>query len=89
MNDIRNRIIQTFKKMIGESSFVLAVIYTLGHIVIAMICIRVITGAQMNLAAVDAIVEPMINGVWFYLLHKAYRAFTTNKLKESEFNYGY
>jgi len=30
------------------------------------------------LAAIDAIVEPMINGVWFYVLHKIWRKFSKN-----------
>ena len=27
-----------------------------------------LTGAPLNLAAIDALVEPIINGFWFYLL---------------------
>ena len=46
----------------------LAVIYTIGHILIAMTCNRLLTGAPLNLAAIDALVEPLINGFWFYLL---------------------
>ena len=46
----------------------LAIIYTIGHILIAMTCNRLLTGAPLNLAAIDALIEPMINGVWFYLL---------------------
>ena len=45
-------------------------------IIIAMICNNLITGARFDLAAMDAIIEPMINGVWFYVLHKLYRKFT-------------
>ena len=48
----------------------LASIYTIGHFCIAMTCASLITGVALNLAAIDAIVEPLINGVWFYLLHK-------------------
>ena len=44
----------------------LAVIYTIGHILIAMTCNRLLTGAPLNLAAIDAIIEPVINGFWFY-----------------------
>ena len=46
----------------------LAVIYTIGHILIAMTCNRLLTGASLNLAAIDALIEPMVNGVWFFLL---------------------
>ena len=42
-----------------------AVIYTIGHILIAMTCNRLLTGAPLNLAAIDAIVEPVVNGFCF------------------------
>jgi len=76
MSEFKQGIYGLLKKIIGGSSLLLAVVYTLGHIVIAMICNNLITGAEFSLAAIDAIVEPMINGVWFYILHKLYRKFT-------------
>jgi len=57
----------------------LAVIYTIGHIIIAMICNNLITGAPLQLAAIDAIIEPMINGVWFYILHKGWKVYNEDK----------
>ena len=73
MSEFRQGIFNLLKRLIGGSSAVLAVVYTIGHIVIAMICNNLITGASFELAAVDAIVEPMINGLWFYILHKGYK----------------
>ena len=61
------------KNKLLNSSFALSVIYTVGHIFIAMACNRIITGADFNLAALDALIEPCINGVWFYVLHKIYK----------------
>jgi uncharacterized membrane protein len=72
MSEFKEGIFNVVRKFINGNSFALAVIYTIGHIIIAMACIRLITGASMELAAVDAIVEPMINGVWFYALHKTF-----------------
>ena len=60
-------------KQMMNSSLFLTVIYTSGHIVIAMTCNTLITGANLNLAALDALIEPCINGVWFYVLHKLYK----------------
>jgi len=37
-----------------------------------MTCNRMITGAALELAALDALIEPIINGFWFYMLDKAY-----------------
>lgn len=70
MVEFKVGIFNLLKKIIGGSSLSLAIVYTIGHIIIAMTCNRLITGAALDLAAVDAIVEPMINGVWFYILHK-------------------
>ena len=62
-----------------DSSFFLTVIYTLGHFVIAMICNALITGADLNLAALDALIEPLINGIWFYILHKIYKNYNESR----------
>jgi len=75
MTEFKEGIFNLLKRLIGGSSFTLAVIYTLGHIVIAMISNNVITGASFELAAVDAVVEPIINGVWFYVLHSFWKKY--------------
>ena len=63
-----------FTKGIGTicktSSLALAIVYTLGHILIAMTVISVMTDASLFEAGAVALVEPAINGVWFYVLHK-------------------
>lgn len=75
MTELTKGIFKIIRRLIGESSILLAVIYTIGHIFIATICNFLITGAAVELAAVDAIVEPLINGVWFYVLHKLAKRF--------------
>ena len=67
------------KKELLNSSLFLSVVYTLGHIVIAMTCNTIITGANLNLAALDALIEPCINGIWFYILHKLYKNYYLSK----------
>ena len=69
MKEFKQGIFETLKDMIG-TSFGRAVIYTIGHIIIAMTCNNLITGAAWDLAAADAIVEPLINGVWYYVLDR-------------------
>jgi uncharacterized membrane protein len=54
-------------------SLALAVVYTIGHIFIAILCASLIFNAPFNLAAIDAFIEPIINGFWFYLLHKFFK----------------
>ncbi len=72
MTEFKRGIFETIKRQLVGTSIGRAVIYTLGHIVIAMTCNNLITGAPWNLAAIDALVEPMINGVWYYFLDKVW-----------------
>lgn len=51
-------------------SILRAIIYTFGHFIIAMTCNRLITGTSFDLAILDAIIEPLINGVWFFILDR-------------------
>ena len=67
----------------SQIGILLATIYTVGHIVIAMTCNRVLTGASLNLAAIDALVEPLINGFWFFILFNIFNNFKTNKISNS------
>ena len=68
-----------FTKGIGTifktSSLALAIVYTLGHILIAITVINVMTDASLFEAGAVALVEPAINGVWFYILHKLWAKF--------------
>ena len=63
---------------------VLAVIYTIGHILIAMTCNRIITGATLDMAAADAFIEPIINGFWFYLLLVVLKKVIVDKINYSQ-----
>ena len=79
MSEFKVGIFNLLLKLVGHSSIARAVIYTIGHILIAMTCNRLITGAALELAAVDALVEPIINGVWFYLLDKMYVSYNNRQ----------
>ena len=61
------------KRIIRGSSAMLALIYTLGHICIAMAVVTVLTGASLWEAGAVALIEPSINGVWFYVLHSTWK----------------
>ena len=61
------------KRIIRGSSVMLAVIYTLGHICIAMTVVTLLTGASLWEAGAVALVEPTINGFWFYILHTTWK----------------
>ena len=59
-------------KVISRTSVGRALIYTLGHIMIAMSVVSVLTGASLWQAGAVALIEPTINGVWYYFLDKLF-----------------
>jgi len=63
-----------FKKgifnVIASTSAGRALVYTIGHIIIAMTVVSVLTGASLFEAGLVAMVEPTINGCWYYILDK-------------------
>lgn len=68
---IHNACMTIFK----ASSLTLALIYTFGHIIIAMSVVSLMTGASLWEAGAVALIEPAINGVWFYILHSTWKKF--------------
>ena len=62
-------------KILGGSSLGLTLIYTTGHICIAMMVVSILTGASLWEAGAVALVEPTVNGIWFYILHSAYKKY--------------
>jgi uncharacterized membrane protein len=73
MTEFTHGIQGALKKLVAGSSVGLAVTYTLGHIVIAMTVVSLMTGASLWEAGAVALIEPIINGVWFYVLHRLYK----------------
>ena len=62
-------------KQCSQGSLGLAVIFLIGHVLIAMTVVSVLTGASLFEAGLVALVEPAINSVWFYVLHKIYNKY--------------
>ena len=78
---MKRKIFKFIKQKLIKSSSGLALTYTLGHILIAMMCTYFVTGAALELAALNALIEPCINGLWFYALHKIYRYYFSAEIK--------
>ena len=76
MGEFNQGIYGALKTLIKGSSVTLAVIYTLGHIIIAMTVVSVMTGASLWESGAVALIEPSINGIWFYLLHTTWKKMT-------------
>jgi len=72
MTEITKGIVNAVKDRMDES-LLLAIIFFIGHIIIAMSVVSIITGASIWEAGIVAIVEPAVNSVWFYVLHKLWK----------------
>ena len=57
-------------KVIASTSAGRALVYTVGHVIIAMTVVSALTGASLREAGLVALVEPTINGFWYYILDK-------------------
>ena len=53
-------------------SLILSIIYTIGHILIAGTVVYSLTGSTIWEAGAVALIEPAINGIWYYFLDKLF-----------------
>tara|TARA_X000001036_G_C20542556_1_gene750937 strand:- start:323 stop:565 length:243 start_codon:yes stop_codon:yes gene_type:complete len=54
----------------NRGSILRTVIYTIGHFAIAIIVLMLVADVSLTVALTDAIVEPLANAVWYFLLDK-------------------
>ena len=54
----------------NRGSILRTVVYTIGHFAIAIIVLMSIASVPFMVALTDAIVEPLANAVWYFLLDK-------------------
>lgn len=59
-------------QILCKTSIGRALIYTVGHVIIAMSVVSIITGASIFQAGLVAFIEPSINGIWYYILDKTW-----------------
>ena len=62
----------------NRGSILRTVVYTVGHFVIAITVLMLVADVSFAVALTDAIVEPLANSVWYFLLDK----FWASKLKK-------
>ena len=66
-------------KIFDKSSLLLSITYTIGHVLIAMTVISVMTDSSFWESGLVALIEPCINGIWFYALHRLWKGKTFGK----------
>ena len=62
----------------NRGSILRTIIYTIGHFAIAITVLMLVADVSFYIALTDAIVEPLANSVWYFLLDK----FWASKMKK-------
>ena len=62
----------------NRGSILRTVVYTIGHFIIAITVSMLVADVPFSVALTDAIVEPLANSVWYFLLDK----FWASKIKK-------
>tara|TARA_B100000683_G_C12498092_1_gene556807 strand:- start:1048 stop:1278 length:231 start_codon:yes stop_codon:yes gene_type:complete len=75
MSEFTRGIINVLKEKVDQSIY-LALIFFIGHVIIAMSVVSIITGASIWEAGAVALVEPAVNSIWFYVLHKLWTKYS-------------
>ena len=54
----------------NRGSILRTIVYTIGHFIIAITVLMLVADVPFHIALTDAIVEPLANSVWYFLLDK-------------------
>ena len=79
MTELTSGIFNSAKEVYNNNrgSILRTIIYTIGHFAIAITVLMLIAEVPFMIALTDAIVEPLANAVWYFLLDK----FWASKMK--------
>ena len=72
MTELTSGIFNASKKIYdtNKGSILRTIVYTIGHFVIAISVLMLVADVSFYIALTDAIVEPLGNSVWYFLLDK-------------------
>ena len=72
MTEFTSGILEASKKIYqnNRGSILRTVVYTIGHFAIAITVLMLISNVSFAIALTDAIVEPLANAVWYFMLDK-------------------
>ena len=54
----------------NRGSILRTIVYTLGHFAIAITVLMLVADVSLAIALTDAIVEPIANSIWYFILDK-------------------
>tara|TARA_B100000579_G_scaffold416720_1_gene412593 strand:+ start:1803 stop:2045 length:243 start_codon:yes stop_codon:yes gene_type:complete len=54
----------------NKGSILRTIVYTIGHFIIAISVLMLVADVSFMIALTDAIVEPIANSIWYFILDK-------------------
>ena len=83
MTELTSGIFNATKKVYSSNrgSILRTIVYTIGHFAIAITVLMLVADVSFYVALTDAIVEPLANSVWYFLLDKFW---TSKVMKKSK-----
>ena len=81
MTELTSGIFNASKKVYqsNRGSILRTIVYTIGHFAIAITVLMLVADVTFYIALTDAIVEPLANSVWYFLLDKFWTSKITKK----------
>mgnify|MGYP003322033758 FL=1 len=72
MTELTSGIFNASKKVYtsNKGSILRTIVYTIGHFAIAITVLMLVADVSFAVALTDAIVEPLANSVWYFMLDK-------------------
>ena len=72
MTELTSGIFNASKKVYNSNrgSILRTIVYTIGHFAIAITVLMLVADVSFVIALTDAIVEPIANSVWYFILDK-------------------
>ena len=72
MTELTSGIFNASKKVYASNrgSILRTIVYTIGHFAIAITVLMLVADVSFYIALTDAIVEPLANSVWYFVLDK-------------------
>jgi|TARA_B100000965_G_C19113089_1_gene549931 uncharacterized membrane protein len=83
MTELTSGIFNATKKIYNSNkgSILRTIIYTIGHFIIAIVVLKAVADVTFTEAMTDAIVEPLANSVWYFVLDKIWVSKVFSKKK--------
>ena len=81
MTELTSGIFNASKKIYttNKGSILRTIVYTIGHFAIAITVLMLVADVSFYIALTDAIVEPLANSVWYFLLDKFWASKVMNR----------